>query len=132
MPPELGGKWRTECLNIRFPMPTLLCAGFSVKLILISFLPIYFSRKYTYISVSSLSCLVVYSQLRKSAYDITFKIRYFFIYEFNSPSLSCTFFLYYLTILVIWWYLIIAPDPVYHHRSYRCITGPSAGDRCAF
>ena len=33
MPPELGGKWGTECLNTRFPLPTLLCAGYSVKLI---------------------------------------------------------------------------------------------------
>ena len=30
MPP--GGKWGTECLNTRFPLPTLLCAGYSVKL----------------------------------------------------------------------------------------------------
>ena len=33
MPPEIGGKWGTECLNTRFPLPTLLCAGYSVKLI---------------------------------------------------------------------------------------------------
>ena len=35
MPPELGGKWETECLDIhnRIPLPTLLCAGYSVKLI---------------------------------------------------------------------------------------------------
>ena len=33
MPPELGGKWGTECLNTRFPLPSLLCAGYSVKLI---------------------------------------------------------------------------------------------------
>ena len=32
MPPELGGKWGTECLNTRFPLPTMLCAGYSVKL----------------------------------------------------------------------------------------------------
>ena len=32
MPPEFGGKWGTECLNTRFPLPTLLCAGYSVKL----------------------------------------------------------------------------------------------------
>ena len=31
MPPELGGKWGTEYLNTRFPLPTLLCAGYSVK-----------------------------------------------------------------------------------------------------
>ena len=24
---ELGGKWGTECLDARFPLPTLLCAG---------------------------------------------------------------------------------------------------------
>ena len=24
-------KWKTECLNIRFPLPTLLCEGYSVK-----------------------------------------------------------------------------------------------------
>ena len=33
MPPEFGGKWATECLNTRFTLPTLLCAGYSVKLI---------------------------------------------------------------------------------------------------
>ena len=32
-PPKFGGKWETKCLNIRFPLPTLLCAGYSVKLI---------------------------------------------------------------------------------------------------
>ena len=33
MPPEFGRKWGTECLKTRFPLPTLLCAGYSVKLI---------------------------------------------------------------------------------------------------
>ena len=33
MPSEFGRKWRTECVNTRFPLPTLLCAGYSVKLI---------------------------------------------------------------------------------------------------
>ena len=32
MPPEFGRKWATECFNTRFPLPTLLCAGYSVKL----------------------------------------------------------------------------------------------------
>ena len=32
VPPEIGRKWETECLNTRFPMPTLLYAGYSVKL----------------------------------------------------------------------------------------------------
>ena len=30
---RIDGKWRTECLNTRFPLPTLLCVGYSVKLI---------------------------------------------------------------------------------------------------
>ena len=34
MPPEFGRKWGTECLNARFPLPTLQCAEYSVKLIL--------------------------------------------------------------------------------------------------
>ena len=33
MPPELGGKWGLEFLNTEFLLPTLLCAGHSVKLI---------------------------------------------------------------------------------------------------
>ena len=33
MPPESSRKWGTECLNTRFPLPTLLCAGYNVKLI---------------------------------------------------------------------------------------------------
>ena len=28
----LGEKWGTECLNTKFPLPTVLCAGYSVKL----------------------------------------------------------------------------------------------------
>ena len=32
MPPEFGRKWETECLNTRFPLPALLCAGYRVKL----------------------------------------------------------------------------------------------------
>ena len=34
MPPEFGRNWGTECLNTRFPLLTLLCAGCSVKPIL--------------------------------------------------------------------------------------------------
>ena len=33
MPPESGRKLGKECLNTRFPLPTLLYAGYSVKLI---------------------------------------------------------------------------------------------------
>ena len=36
MPPNFGRKWGTECLNTRFPLPILLCAGYSVKLIFFS------------------------------------------------------------------------------------------------
>ena len=32
MPPVFGGKWGTEFLNTRFPLPNLLCAGYSEKL----------------------------------------------------------------------------------------------------
>ena len=32
MPPKFVRKWETECLNTRFPLPTLLCAGYSVML----------------------------------------------------------------------------------------------------
>ena len=37
MPPDFGRTWGTECLNTRFPLPTLLCAGYSVKLISFNF-----------------------------------------------------------------------------------------------
>ena len=33
MPSDSGRKWGTECLNIMLPPPTLLCAGYSMKLI---------------------------------------------------------------------------------------------------
>ena len=32
MPPKFGRKWGAECLNTRLPLPTLLHAGYSVKL----------------------------------------------------------------------------------------------------
>ena len=35
MPPEFGRNWGTECRNTRFPLSTLQCAGYSVKLIYI-------------------------------------------------------------------------------------------------
>ena len=34
MPSEFSVKGETKCLNSRFPLPTALCAGYSVKLIL--------------------------------------------------------------------------------------------------
>ena len=34
MPSKLGEKWEMECLNTRMLLPTLLCAGCSVKLIM--------------------------------------------------------------------------------------------------
>ena len=32
MPLDLSGKWGAVCFNTRFPLPTLLCARYSVKL----------------------------------------------------------------------------------------------------
>ena len=32
IPPEFGRKWETECLNTKYPLPIPLCAGYSVKL----------------------------------------------------------------------------------------------------
>ena len=37
-PPEFSRNWGTECLNTRFPLPTLQCAGYRVKLILFDFI----------------------------------------------------------------------------------------------
>ena len=37
MPLDFGRKWATECLNIMFPLPTLLYARYSVKLISFNF-----------------------------------------------------------------------------------------------
>ena len=36
MPSKFGGKWGMECLSTRFSLPTLLCARYTVKLILIN------------------------------------------------------------------------------------------------
>ena len=36
IPSKFGGKWGSECLNTSFPLPTLQCAGYSVKLIYIN------------------------------------------------------------------------------------------------
>ena len=32
MPPDFRGKRGMECLNTRFPLPTLPCAGYSVNI----------------------------------------------------------------------------------------------------
>ena len=45
MPPELGRKWGPECLNTRLRLPTLLCEGYSVKLIYLFTYFIYSSNK---------------------------------------------------------------------------------------
>ena len=44
MPLEFGRKWGTECLNTR-PLPTLLCVGYSVKLIYLIYVFFYFFRQ---------------------------------------------------------------------------------------
>ena len=38
MTQELSGKWETECLNSRFPLPILLCTGYRVKMIFFKFI----------------------------------------------------------------------------------------------
>ena len=38
---ELVGKWRSKFHNTKLPLPTLLCAGYSVKLIYVLYIPIY-------------------------------------------------------------------------------------------
>ena len=43
MPPDFGGKWETEFLNTRFRLHSLLCAGYSVKLIL--YIEHYYAKK---------------------------------------------------------------------------------------
>ena len=52
MPPEFGRKWRTECLNIKFPLPTLLYEGYSVKLIYLWFI-LFIISTYLYIVTGS-------------------------------------------------------------------------------
>ena len=41
MPPESGRKWGMEYLNTRFPLPTLLCAGYSANEIFLQFRHMY-------------------------------------------------------------------------------------------
>ena len=38
MPSEFGREWGTECFSTRFPLPTLMCAGYSVKLIFLFYI----------------------------------------------------------------------------------------------
>ena len=52
-PPELGGKWGTRCLNTRFPLPTLLCAGYSVKLKKKKFTKIIVNFSITHLPIST-------------------------------------------------------------------------------
>ena len=57
MPPEFGRKQGTECLNTRFPLPTPLCAGYSVKLIYL----IYFDFKiYEKVNIKSVPYSTIY------------------------------------------------------------------------
>ena len=46
MPSKFGRKWGTKCLNTRFPLPTLLCAGYRGNLIYL----FDFFNNYTFIS----------------------------------------------------------------------------------
>ena len=63
MPSEFGRKWGTECLNTRFPLPPLQCAGYSVKLI------------------CYLNCTSLQKKRQKSYYILVFFIFSFFIFS---------------------------------------------------
>ena len=56
MPPEFGRKWGTECLNTRFPLPTLLCAGYSMKLIFFK----YSKLRTTISQLTNLACAMYF------------------------------------------------------------------------
>ena len=62
MPPEFGGKWEIEYLITRFPLPTLLCAGYSVKLIF------FLNRK------QSLNLIRIYIFVRHHLDTVTYQI----------------------------------------------------------
>ena len=51
MPPEFGREWGTECLNTRFPLPTLLRAGYSVNLIWFLFFNYFLMQNVSIINV---------------------------------------------------------------------------------
>ena len=59
---DFGGKWETECLNTRISLPTMLCAGYSGKLIYL----FYFSSRNTLLKIMLilwLSCGIKYCHM---------------------------------------------------------------------
>ena len=62
MPPDFGGKYGTECPNTKFSLSTLLCARYSVKLIITK---IYFHlRNFPIIQHKLCKCILIQIILR--------------------------------------------------------------------
>ena len=57
---EFGRKWGTECLNIRFPLPALQSAGYSVKL----------KKIYVYIFFCRYFCVCAFASKYGSLYNL--------------------------------------------------------------
>ena len=90
MLPEFGGKWGMECFNTRFPLPILLCAGYSVKQIfkiLVISLVNHFSFKF----ISRYLCEL--SHYRPAAFPGLFLIFHFIQGEVNLRMLDTRAFL---------------------------------------
>ena len=58
MPPVFGRKWGTECLNTRFPLPTLQWAGYSVKLIYLVYSVSNYQFMYKNVCLYIFTCLI--------------------------------------------------------------------------
>ena len=58
MPPDFGRKWGTECLNTRFPLPTLLCAGY-----------VFFKQEYNLLIIIARSSQIFLNDSIKVEYD---------------------------------------------------------------
>ena len=67
---EFGRKWGKECLNNRFSMPTLQCAGYSVKPIYFNYLFCYLvERQNVYTALNSNTGAVVAKWLKRLTVD---------------------------------------------------------------
>ena len=81
MPSEFGRKWGTECHNTSFPLATLQCAGYSVKLIYIVVKIMFYKLICIYILSTVPKMQKPHKTLGKSTISIVFshsksKIRY--------------------------------------------------------
>ena len=88
MPPEFGRKSGTECLNTRFPLPTLLCAGYRVKLIKQNDCRLKFYLDYVYISLFRffeilLKCIDVWKYISKIWWLFSLKLIFNVLMLFN-------------------------------------------------